>query len=302
MNFFFKETLRTMRRNLSLVISVVIVSFISLLFVGSSFLFHKQVEQLKGYWYDKVQVAVYLCDDQSQSVNCPNGAISQAQKDNIENVLKSTQGKQFIKNYYFESKDEAYKHFKEQFSNSSLGESVTSDAMPESFRLNLYDPNQYDQVTQLVKPLPGVDRVVDQHKTYDRMVSTLNVMIIISFIIGALTLVAGILLMSTTIRLSAVNRTKETFIMRMIGAKSWQINLPLLGEIFLSTLIGTILAVAALSVVVVVFVQGMLSVDNPSTPYIGTPQLLQVIFPLIILGAIISVTVGYLNIRKMVRV
>ena len=49
-----------LRRNLSMVISVILVTFISLTFVGTAVLLQVQIGQMKNYWYDRAQVAVYV--------------------------------------------------------------------------------------------------------------------------------------------------------------------------------------------------------------------------------------------------
>ena len=52
-----------LRRNVSMVISVILVTFISLTFVGTAVLLQMQIGQMKTYWYDRAQVAVYMCTD-----------------------------------------------------------------------------------------------------------------------------------------------------------------------------------------------------------------------------------------------
>ena len=59
-----------LRRNVSMVVSVVLVTFISLTFVGTAILLQMQINQMKGYWYDRAQVAVYLCTDTDTTGNC----------------------------------------------------------------------------------------------------------------------------------------------------------------------------------------------------------------------------------------
>jgi cell division transport system permease protein len=44
-----------------MVVSVVLVTMVSLTFVGSAVLLQAQVQAMKSFWYDKAQVAVYLC-------------------------------------------------------------------------------------------------------------------------------------------------------------------------------------------------------------------------------------------------
>src|SRR5690606_15183771 len=59
-----------LRRNVSMVISIVLVTFISLTFVGTAILLQLQINQMKGYWYDRAQVAVYLCTEYVEGGNC----------------------------------------------------------------------------------------------------------------------------------------------------------------------------------------------------------------------------------------
>jgi len=56
--FVFKEVGQGLRRNLSMVTSVVLVTFLSLTFVGLAGLLQMQIGQMKNYWYDRAQVAV----------------------------------------------------------------------------------------------------------------------------------------------------------------------------------------------------------------------------------------------------
>src|SRR5690606_24014983 len=80
-----------LRRNVSMVISVVLVTFISLTFVGAAILLQMQIGELKGYWYDRAQVAVYLCTDTVASENCNLTEATDAEKQAVEGILDSPQ-------------------------------------------------------------------------------------------------------------------------------------------------------------------------------------------------------------------
>ena len=60
------EAANGLRRNATMVVSVVLVTFISLTFVGTAALMQLQIAQMKNYWYDRAQVAVYLCTSRSR--------------------------------------------------------------------------------------------------------------------------------------------------------------------------------------------------------------------------------------------
>lgn len=54
--FILSETWMSLRQNLSMIFSVMLVTFISFLFIGASVLMQAQVTRAKGDWYDKVEV------------------------------------------------------------------------------------------------------------------------------------------------------------------------------------------------------------------------------------------------------
>ena len=54
MRFILSETWTSLRRNVSMIISVMLVTFISFVFIGASVLIQAQITKAKGDWYDKV--------------------------------------------------------------------------------------------------------------------------------------------------------------------------------------------------------------------------------------------------------
>ena len=64
--FILSETWNSLKRNVSMIISVMLVTFISFLFIGVSGLMQAQITAAKGEWYDNVEVVVWLCPDRDQ--------------------------------------------------------------------------------------------------------------------------------------------------------------------------------------------------------------------------------------------
>ena len=137
-----------LRRNLSMTISVILVTTVSLLMLGVGLLAQKQVVVMKDYWYDRVQVSIFLCgaDSDKTKPSCASGEVTQAQKDAILGELSSPSSSRYVEQVFYESKQEAYQHLKEQFRDSSLVDNVTPDQMPESYRVQLVHPEQYEIV------------------------------------------------------------------------------------------------------------------------------------------------------------
>ena len=121
-----------LRRNLTMTLAMIITTGVSLAFLGAAVLFNQQVNVSKDFWYDKVEVSVFLCGDVSNAPSCAGGAVTQAQRDQIRSDLEAMPQVQKI---YYESKQEAYKRFKQQFKSSAIVDNVTAEQMPESFRV-----------------------------------------------------------------------------------------------------------------------------------------------------------------------
>src|SRR6185436_12299305 len=102
--FIFDEIVIGLRRNVAMAVSVVLVTLVSLFLLGLGFLAQRQVDTMKDYWYDRVQVSIFLCGKDSEEASCSSGEVTQAQKDQVLADLKSPQLASYVDRVYFESK------------------------------------------------------------------------------------------------------------------------------------------------------------------------------------------------------
>lgn len=63
LRFILSETWSSLKRNVPMLLSVMLVTFISFLFIGASVLTQAQITKAKGDWYSKVEVVVWMCPD-----------------------------------------------------------------------------------------------------------------------------------------------------------------------------------------------------------------------------------------------
>ncbi|MBL1099557.1 permease-like cell division protein FtsX [Streptomyces coffeae] len=227
-----------LRRNLTMTFAVIVSVALSLALFGGSLLMREQVSTMKGYWYDKVNVSIFLCnknDKESSSANCAKGAVTEAQKKEIRSELKQMN---VVESVHFETSEEAYKHYKEQFGDSPLADSLTPDQMQESFRVKLKDPERYDVISTAFAARPGVQEVQDQKKLVDDLFNLLNGMNFAALAVMTLMLVVALMLIVNTVRVSAFSRRRETGIMRLVGASSFYIQMPFIMEAAIAGLLG----------------------------------------------------------------
>jgi cell division transport system permease protein len=297
-----KEVGEGFRRNLSMVISVVLVTFISLTFFGAAILLQFQIGQMKGYWYDRAQVAVYFCTDVSPEAACNSTEASADQIAAVKSELSGTTLGPYIKHVDFENHQQAYTNFKQQFSGTSFASLVTPDILSQAFRVNMKDPNQAAIVIDQISGMPGVEQVEDQRALLDPIFSIMNAASYTAIGIAALMLVAAVLLISTTIRLSAFSRRRELGIMRLVGASNRFIETPFILEGVLAALIGSVLAAGAIVAIVHFFVQGYLQRTIQNTAFVGIPDALIVAPIILAVGMILAALSASVAIRRYLKV
>ncbi|MEU6195075.1 permease-like cell division protein FtsX [Streptomyces sp. NPDC047061] len=226
-----------LRRNLTMTFAVVVSVALSLALFGGSLLMSDQVNTMKGYWYDKVNVSIFLCNksDAESDPNCAKGAVTDDQKKQIQADLGKMS---VVEKVTYESQDQAYKHYKEQFGDSPLADSLTPDQMQESYRIKLKDPEKYQVVATAFDGRDGVQSVQDQKGILDNLFGLLNGMNWAARMVMALMLVVALMLIVNTVRVSAFSRRRETGIMRLVGASGFYIQAPFIAEAAVAGLIG----------------------------------------------------------------
>jgi cell division transport system permease protein len=296
------EVYQGLRRNLSMVVSVVLVTFISLTFVGAAALLQMQIGQMKTFWYDKAQVAIYMCNGTVGSEACASGAVSPEQVAAVQAQLESPTLAPLVQKFYFENQDEAYANFKQQFKGNAVVDYVTPDLLNQTFWVNLKDPSQADVLRESFAALPGVDSVVDQRKFLDQIFSVLNTASITAIGVAAIMLIAASLLISTTIRLSAYSRRRELGIMRLVGASNRFIQTPFVIEGVLASLVGSLLAGGVIVALVQFFVQGYLAKTNLGFSFVTMSDALVVVPLLVGVGVVLAASSANIAIRRHLRV
>lgn len=226
-----------LRRNLTMTFAVIVSVALSLALFGGSLLMSDQVNTMKGYWYDKVNVSIFLCNksDADSDPKCTKGAVTEDQKKQILADLKKMP---VVETVTYESQDQAYKHYKEQFGDSPLASSLTPDQMQESYRIKLKDPEKYQVVATAFDGRDGVQSVQDQKGILDNLFGLLNGMNWAARMVMALMLVVALMLIVNTVRVSAFSRRRETGIMRLVGASGFYIQAPFIAEAAVAGLIG----------------------------------------------------------------
>jgi cell division transport system permease protein len=300
LGFILSEVRTGLRRNVTLTIAVIITVAVSLSLFGSSLLVRAQVQQMKDYWYDRVEVSIFLCGDISDAPTCAGGKITVDEKNQIREDLKAL--KPLVADVFFESQEEALKRFKEQFKGSPLADTATKDQMPESFRVKLSDPTKFAVIAAAFAGRTGIEDVRDQRASLERLFTALAGLQNLALAIAGVMLVVTAMLISNTMRVAAFSRRRETSIMRLVGASNAAIRLPFLLEAAFSAFLGTALAFGALALGKYYLVDQTLSNTFTFTTFIEWDALIAIIPVLLAAGIGLAVIAAGATLRKYLKV
>lgn len=274
-----------LRRNKSIAVSVILVTMISMYLLGVGLLAQQQVDRMKGYWYDRVQVSIYMCTETSQQPNCSTGAVTKDQRESISAQL--TEMEPLVEEVYFESEQEAYDRFREDYTNSPLASEISVGDIPPSYRVQLSDPEEYDTVASAFEGAPGVATVPNLREVFSPLFRAINIITAVMIGLAVLTLVSAVLLMATTIRQAAFTRRREIAIMKLVGASNRTIRTPFIIETVFSGLIGVVMAIGLLWVSAwALFDRYLLEQKDAGTAFISANDV-WFIAPFLVLGVVV---------------
>ena len=298
--FVLSETWIGLRRNLTMTIAVITTVAISLALFGGGLLINQQVSQMRTYWDERVSLTIYMCTDKSPSKACEeNGAATEEERTSIQQDLEALPE---VQNVEYVTAKEAWEDFQDRVANNkALVDAAQEGAIPDSFRVQLADPTQYDKVQKTVEGRPGIDSISDDQQVLEQFFSLLDGLKWAALVVAFVQLAAAALLIGNTIRLSAYSRRRETGIMRLVGASNFYIQLPFLLEGAVAGLVGGIFAsgfIVAAKFFLLDKIQAWFNFDITLT----AGSVLSVIGVSLILGVLLCTVTSFLTLRRYLRV
>lgn len=300
--FVLQEVWTGLRRNLTMTVALVVVVAISLSLLGTGLLFVKQVDNTRTYWQGRVQLSIYLCTATSVSPQCKqNGPATAAQRNSIYHDLTALRS-QGVEAVYYESQSQAFARFKQDFAQDrSFASLVTQNEIPDSFQVKLRNAQaDYPVVAGAVEGRQGVDNIVNVESILSNFYKLLdgarNAVIVVAIIL----VIAAILLVANTIRLSAFNRRRETSIMRLVGASNFYVQLPFLVEGIIAGMFGWLIA-AGLLIAVKTLGLDALQQYFPYNVRLSLADLIEVIVLAMVMGVVLCGVTSFLTLRRYLR-
>ncbi len=297
MGFFLKEALRSVQRNSVPSFAAMASILVTVLVLGIFIPITQATTGAANEVRDKVLVNVYLKADAKT-----------ADRDRVASLLR--RDTKYVGNVEYVSKEAAYREQKEDYP-EYYSELLGSNPLPDTFRVTPDSPDNALKLRDALAPLTAsgqratVDPAIDTVK--NRKDDTSNILFITRVVkyamalLAALLVLASVLLISNTIRLSLFARRREVEVMKLVGATDWFIRWPFVIEGVLLGALGGVLAVLALTVGKVAFVDPLVS----DFALLRAPETMQFgVLALLLLGASVGVSAmgSGLSLRRFLKV
>ncbi|MFG2085786.1 MULTISPECIES: permease-like cell division protein FtsX [unclassified Spirillospora] len=297
--FVLQEIWIGLRRNMTMTISLVITVAIAMALFGTGLLLRQQVDSSKSYWYDKIEVSIFLCAKTSSNPSCQKQDVTAQQRETLKAQLEKMPQVSAVE---YEDKQQAFKRFKDNFAGSpGFVESTREGDIPDSFRVKLQNPEEYKAVAQAMLGQPGVDTVINEQEILKRFFRILNGLQVAALTIALIQVVAAVMLVGNTVRLSAFNRRRETGIMRLVGASNTYIQMPFILEGAIAGLIGGIFS-AILLVFSKTLLIDRLAGDVQLVSQLGWSTVIAVIVLSICFGVLLCAVASFLTLRRYLKI
>jgi cell division transport system permease protein len=272
---------------------------ITLFIVGFFLIIVYDVQGVLTSIKSQVEVAVYLKDN-----------ITDELKGYLENEIK---GWDEVAEVTYVSKDQALEKFKKDNEGSEILKEIQGNPLPASFEIKLTSPEKVEQIALrfLDKDgnyIEGVDEVIYGQNYVQKLFSITAIAGSIAFLIIIMLLLAAVVLVFNTIRLSIHARRKEIEVMKLVGATNWFVRIPFLFEGFFEGFAGSLI-----SVILLYFMSNYLLIRGEKAivdtmhvkelAILGTNNVILYIYAgVVVLGGLVGLLSSSFALKKYIRV
>ncbi len=297
LGFFLREALRALRRNAAPSFAAMATVLVTVLLLG---VFIPVVQATTGAANEvraRVIADVFLQRDATDRD-------AQRIRSLLENDTPHVARVQYI------PKEQAYAEQK-KLNPEAYDALGTANPLMDTFRITPDDPDNINKIRNALTPVgpsgdrtvidPAIDEVANREEDTNKILSVTSVVKLTTALLAGLLVLASMLLIANTIRLSLYARRREVEVMKLVGATDWFIRWPFVIEGVLVGMIGGVLAVLLLAVAKIAVVDPLAD----QFALIAAPETMN--FPLLI-AVLLAASVGVsaigsgISLRRFLRV
>jgi len=295
--FFFQEALRALKRNGAPSLAAIVTTVVTVVLLGMLIPIFQTAQGKSEEVRDQLNVQYALYDD--------------ATKAEIAALKTKLEGVPHVAEVTFISKSEALATLKGELKDDSIVEELHTNPLPNSFEVKADDAANLPAIREAVYPNGAkgepfssiIVKEFDRTQSSAKIEQVTSALKIVLTVITALLILASLMLVGNTIRLSIYTRRREVEVMRLVGATRWFIRWPFMIEGVVVGFAGGLLAILILWLGKITVVDplsdsiGVLAAQNNST--LGFPALVAILFA----ASIVVSTIGSgVTLRRFLKV
>jgi cell division transport system permease protein len=259
--FFIREAFRALRRNGAPSMAAIVTTIVTVILLGVLIPVFQTTQAKSNEVRDSLETRVAMYDDATK-----------AEVDQLERKLLAIP---HVASVSLVTKAEALHELSEDLGKDKSNELLTqlhSNPLPANFKVKADDASNLDSVRAAITPpgpngkpqpiSPIVQDVFDRQEDSQKIEQVTSALKIVLTVITALLIVASLMLVGNTIRLSIYTRRREVEVMRLVGATRWFIRWPFMIE-------GVVVGFAGGLVAILILWLGKLTIVDPLSNSIG---------------------------------
>ena len=248
--FFLREAIRALKRNAVPSFAALATTLVTVLLLG---VFIPMVQATTGAANEvrsKIIINVFMKTDAKQ-----------ADVDRVQKLIETQVP--HVGKVTFVSKKQALARQREA-GRGDFYDLLGSNPLPDTFRISPDDPENITAIRDALAPAKAsggrgvadeaIDEVRDRKEDTATLLSVTRVVKLTTALLAGLLIIASVLLIANTIRLSLYARRREVEVMKLVGATDWFIRWPFVLEGVIVGALGGLLAVLLLGIVKVAVV------------------------------------------------
>ncbi len=295
--FFFQEALRALKRNGAPSLAAIVTTVVTVVLLGMLIPIFQTAQGKSEEVRDQLNVQYALYDD--------------ATKAEINKLRGELEGIPHVASVAFISKSQALKTLEGELKDKTIVEELHSNPLPNSFEVKADDAANLPAIEEAVFPAgtkgkaisPIISNPFDRQQSSEKIEQVTSALKIVLTVITALLVLASLMLIGNTIRLSIFTRRREVEVMRLVGATRWFIRWPFMIEGVVVGFAGGLIAILILWLGKITVVDplsdqiGVLAAQNNST--LAFPALIAILFA----ASIVVSTIGSgITLRRFLKV
>jgi cell division transport system permease protein len=247
--FFIQEAFRALRRNGAPSMAAIVTTAVTVILLGVLIPVLQTAQSKSNEVRDSLEFRVPVYDDATEA--------------EISALQRKLEAIPHAASVHFITKAEALAEFKESYGEKKVEESITQlrghNPLPGNFAVKPDDASNLVAVRDAVAPpgpngtpkpispiIPAENPTFEPQEASQKIEQVTGALKIILTTITALLIVASLMLVGNTIRLSIYARRREVEVMRLVGATRWFIRWPFMIEGIVVGLVGGLVAILIL--------------------------------------------------------